>query len=111
MSKMSSLPRNLSKLIEARLQAELSKCIYSLHGLEPLMRPVFEAVCHLLTVVSYCMPGSAHSQAAWEIWRISSRAGMVLTVLPFLTALSAQSVPFSTAFIKSSVTRTELLAF
>ncbi len=41
--------------------------MYSLQGLLPLIRPVLEAVCHLLMVVSNCMPGSAHSQAAWAI--------------------------------------------
>ena len=39
--------------------------MYSEHGLDPLMRPVFDAVCQVLMVVSNCMPGSAHSQAAW----------------------------------------------
>ena len=41
----------------ARLHAELSKCMYSLHGLDALMRPVFDAVCQRLIVVSNCMPG------------------------------------------------------
>ena len=39
-------------------------------------------VCHSLIVVSYCMPGSAHSHAAWAISRISSRARTVSTVSP-----------------------------
>ncbi len=42
------------------------------------MRPVLGAVCHWLIVVSNCMPGSAHSHAACEIWRNRSRAFMVL---------------------------------
>ena len=53
----------------ARLHAELSRCMYSQHGLDPLMRPVFGAVCQRLIVVSNCMPGSAHSHADSEIWR------------------------------------------
>ena len=60
-SKVPSLPRKVSRLIEARLQAELSRCMYSLHGFEPLMRPAFGAVCHLLAVASNCTPGSALS--------------------------------------------------
>ena len=54
--------------------------MYSLHGLLALMRPVFGAVCQWLIVVSNCMPGSAHSHVASEIWRISSRAFIVLPV-------------------------------
>ena len=74
-SKEQSSRRNVIRLRLARLQAELSRCMYSQHGLEPLIRPVLEAVCHLLMVESNCMPGSAHSQAAWANWRNRSRAG------------------------------------
>src|ERR1700722_4579626 len=74
--------RNVSKFMEARLQAELSRCTYSEHGLEPLIRPVLEAVCQRLMVVSYCRPGSAHSQAEWAIWREGSRAGPVWVSVP-----------------------------
>src|SRR6185503_12551586 len=109
MSNVLSSLRYLSRFIEARLQAELSRCIYSLQGLEALMRPAFGAVCHLLIVVSNCRPGSAHSQAASAIWRQIERALTVSTTLPVVTALSSQSSSFSTAFMKSSVTRTELL--
>ena len=42
------------------------------------MRPVFDAVCQRLIVVSNCMPGSAHSHADCEIWRMRSRACIVL---------------------------------
>ncbi len=49
---------------EARLHALLSRCMYSLHGFDALIRPEAGHVCHSLIVVSYCMPGSAHSQAA-----------------------------------------------
>ena len=49
---------------DARLHAELSRCMYSEHGLDALMRPDAGHVCHSLIVVSYCMPGSAHAQAA-----------------------------------------------
>src|SRR5215213_1907873 len=95
----------------ARLQAESSRCMYSLQGLEPLMRPVVAAVCQRLMVVSNCMPGSAHSHAAWAIDCMSSRAGMAWRTSPVVTALSSQSAPSTTACMNSSVTRTELLAF
>ena len=55
------------------------------------MRPVFDAVCQRLIVVSYCMPGSAHSHADCEIWCMRSRAFSVLIGSPVLTALSCQS--------------------
>src|SRR5688500_7365619 len=99
------------RLSEARLHAELSRCMYSLHGLEALMRPVLDAVCHLLIVVSNCMPGSAHSHVAVAIWRNSSRALIVRTVSPEVTARRCQSLSSITACMNSSVTRTELLAF
>ncbi|GIU90992.1 MAG: hypothetical protein KatS3mg010_2091 [Acidimicrobiia bacterium] len=108
---MPSSRRYFNKLMLARLHAELSRCMYSLHGLDALMRPVLEAVCQRLIVVSYWIPGSAHSHAACAIWRMRSRAGSVLIGSPVVTALSSQSRPSTTACMKSSVTRTELLAF
>src|SRR5215472_15635257 len=95
----------------ARLHAELSMCMYSEHGFDALIRPVLGAVCHRLMVVSNCMPGSAHSHAACEIWRNRSRAGMVLMTSPVVTDVRCQSASASTARMNSSVTRTELLAF
>src|SRR5918992_1458862 len=111
MSKLSSSLRNLSRLIDARLHAELSRCMYSLHGFDPLMRPVLAAVCQRLMVVSNCMPGSAHSHAAAAIDSISSRAGTVCSTSPVVTERRCQSAPSTTACMNSSVTRTELLAF
>ena len=99
------------RLSDARLHAELSRCMYSLHGLEPLIRPDAGHVCHSLMVVSYCMPGSAHCHAASAIWRIRSRARTVATVSSLVTAFSFQSWSCSNARMNSSVTRTELLAF
>src|SRR5436305_13330317 len=95
----------------ARLHAELSRCMYSEHGLLALMRPAFFAVCQRLIVVSYCMPGSAHSHADWAIWLMSSRAFSVFTGSPLVTALSCQSRSSRTACMNCSVTRTELFAF
>src|SRR3984957_13671339 len=103
--------RNVSRFMDARLQAESSRWTYSLHGLEPLMRPVTGAVYQRLMVVSYCRPGSAHSQAEWAIWRNRSRAGTVLMTEPSVRAVRFQSRPSITASMNSSVTRTELLAF
>src|SRR5215210_5284150 len=111
MSKVLSSARNLSRLRLARLQALLSRCIYSEHGLEPLMRPVLAAVCQRLMVVSNCMPGSAHSHVASAIWRKSWRALTVRRGSPVFTARRCQSASSTTACMNSSVTRTELLAF
>src|SRR5437016_13842455 len=94
----------------ARLHAELSRCMYSEHGLLALIRPVLGAVCHRLIVVSNCMPGSAHSHVASEIWRMSSRAFTVRATSPVVTDRSCQSRASMTACMASSVTRTELLA-
>ena len=85
--------------------------MYSLHGLDALMRAVFFEVCQRLTVVSYCMPGSPQCQVASEILRSISRALKVWTGRPSLTARVEKSPSRSTAYMKSSVTRTELLAF
>src|SRR6266496_3615086 len=93
------------------LHDALPICMYSEHGLLALIRPVFGAVCHRLIVVSNCMPGSAHSQVASEIWRMSSRAFTVRATSPVVTERSCQSRSSSTACMNSSVTRTELLAF
>ena len=110
-SKLPSASRYLSRLIEARLQAVLSRCMYSEHGLLPLIRPVVWAVCQRLIVVSNCRPGSAHSHAAWAIWRHRSRALTVRSTSPVVTATRPQSASSATACMNSSVTRTELLAF
>src|SRR3954454_1317330 len=56
--------RNFIRLRLAKLHDELSKCRYSLHGLDAVMRPVSGQVCQSLIVSSYCRPGSAHSHAA-----------------------------------------------
>ena len=100
------------RLIEARLHAELSTCMYSLHGLLALMRPELGDVCHWLIVVSYCTPGSAQRHAASEISRMSSRAGIGSPIgSPVVRAIRFQSSSFSTARMNSSLRRTELFAF
>src|SRR3954451_11352907 len=110
-SKLPSSRRNFIRLIEARLQAELSTCMYSLQGLEALIRPDSGQVCQRLIVVSYWTPGSAQRQAASAIWFISLRASTVFTEEPSVRAVRCQPSPASTASMNSSVTRTELLAF
>ena len=79
-------------LIDARLQAESSMCMYSLHGLEPEMRPALGLVCQRWIVSSYWTPGSPHAQAASEISR-SSAAGISATVSPPATVSSATLRP------------------
>src|SRR3954453_18038363 len=110
-SKVSSSLRNFRRFSDARLQDELSSDMYSEHGLDAVIRPVSGLVCQSLIVSSYCSPGSAHSHAAWLIFRNRSRASTVSMTSPVLRALSPNDVPSSTARMNSSVTRTELLAF
>src|SRR6516164_9751643 len=110
-SKVSSARRNLSRLMLARLQEELSRWTYSLHGLLAVIRPDSGQVCQSLIVPSYWMPGSAHSQAAWAMLRSSFLASTRSTTSPVRRARRSNSLPSSTARMNSSETRTELLAF
>src|SRR3954468_24667615 len=110
-SKLSSSLRNFIRLSDARLHDELSRCMYSLHGLDAVMRPVSGQVCQSLIVPSYWMPGSAHSHAACAILRNSSFASTVSIASPVARPRRANSLPSSTARMNSSLTRTELLAF
>jgi hypothetical protein len=98
-------------LSEERLHAESSIDMYSEHGLDALIRPVFGSVCHELIVVSYWTPGSAHCHAASAICRSSSRASVVSTTEPSVRAVRFHSLLSSTASMKASLTRTELFAF
>src|SRR3954453_926856 len=111
---MSKVPlgANFIRLSDARLQAESSRNMYSEQGLLALMCPLRGDVCHLLMVVSNCMPGSPHCHVALEIsrsrswarWCLSGRRGS-------RTVMVQNSRSATTAFMNSSVTRTELLAF
>src|SRR5665647_2181007 len=103
--------RNFIKFSDERLQAESSTCMYSLHGLEALIRPELGQVCQRLMIVSYCTPGSAQRHAASLICCIRSRALYSLTGEPSLRAVVCQLPPLSTASMNSSLTRTELFAF
>ena len=110
-SNVSSSRRNFSRLSDARLQELLSSDMYSEHGLLAVIRPVSGLVCQALIVSSYWMPGSAHSHAALAILSHSSRASTVSMTELSRRERSPNSVPFSTARMNSSLTRTELLAF
>src|SRR3712207_5893662 len=68
-----SVPRNFIRLRLARLHDELSRCMYSLHGFDAVIRPVSGQVCQALIVSSYWMPGSAHSHAAVANFRHRAR--------------------------------------
>ena len=110
-SNVSSSLRNFSRFSEARLQEELSRLMYSEHGLDAVIRPVSGLVCQSLMVSSYWMPGSAQAQAAWAILVNSSAASTVSMTRPSVRAFRPNSPLASTARMNSSLTRTELLAF
>ncbi len=110
-SKVSSSLRNFSRLRLARLQEELSRLMYSEHGLDAVIRPVSGLVCQSLIVSSYWMPGSAHSHAALAIFSNRLPASTVSMTSPVLRARSPNVSPSSTARMNSSLTRTELFAF
>src|SRR5689334_11223921 len=111
MSTLLSARRNFIRFSDARLHEVLSRLMYSEHGLDAVMRPVSGFVCQSLIVSSYWMPGSAHSQAACAILRKSSLASTLSMASPVVRARSPNSRSSSTARMKSSETRTELLAF
>src|SRR6478736_4737646 len=111
-SNVPSAVRNFIRLMLARLQAVLSRNMYSLHGLLALMRPLLGQVCHVLIVVSYCTPGSPHCQAQSAMRLSSSRAGHEgPSLLGSVTQCVVHFWFFSTASMNSSVRRTERLAF
>src|SRR5688500_8090700 len=100
------------KLMLARLQAVLSRNMYSEHGLLALIRPEFGHLCQRLVVVSYRTPGSpqCHAQSAmrsnnpFASYTGPGRVGSVthrVDHLPFRATVS----------MNSSVTRTDRFAF
>src|ERR1700749_1672344 len=99
------------RLSEARLQAESSIDMYSEHGFDALMRPVFGSVCHELIVVSYWRPGPAPSPARGALGCSRSRASTVARTVPSVRAVRLNSSSFVAASMKASLTRTELFAF
>src|SRR6201984_1495896 len=111
MSKVPVGVTNFIRLKLARLQAELSRNMYSEQGLDALMRAVFLEVCQRLMVVSYCMPGSPQCQVESAILNSRSRARSFSLGWPSVMLRVHQSRSCSAALMKSSVTRTEWLAF
>src|SRR5271166_1316568 len=105
------LGANFIRFSDERLQAESSRNMYSEQGLEALMRAVVLQGCQRLMVVSNCMPGSPHWWVASAMARRISRALKRLTGWPVATPLVHQSASRPAASMKSSVARTELLAF
>src|SRR5207302_7099262 len=94
--------------MDARLQAESSRNMYSEHGFEALIRAVFLQGCQRFTVVSNCIPGSPHWCVASAICRIRSAALCRFTGWPVATLRVHQSSSRTTASMKSSVARTLL---
>src|SRR5262249_15277318 len=111
MSKLPLSSRNFVRFKDDRLQAVSSRNMYSEHGLEALMRPVFEQVCQRLMVESYWTPGSAQPQAASATFCQSAPASSVSTTLPVVRAMVSHVPPLSAARMKSSETRIELFEF
>src|SRR3989344_4942790 len=110
-SKLPSGLTNFIRFIEARLQAELSRCMYSEHGFEAFIRPELGQVCHLFMTVSNCIPGSAQFQVASAMRRIKSLALTLSAVSPVLTILRSHQSSASTARMNSSEARTGVVAF
>src|SRR5580704_1230922 len=102
MSKDPSSRRNLVRLTLERLQAVSSRNMYSEHGFDALMRPVFGHVCQRLIVESYCTPGSAQPHAASAISRQRSFAGKVSTISPVVRAMVSHEPPVTAARRKAS---------
>src|SRR5215469_14746243 len=96
------------RLSEARLHAESSIDMYSEHGFEALIRPVFGSVCQELIVVSYWTPGSAHSQAAAAIWRRRSRASTASSTAPSVRAVRLNSSSLDAACTRTRALRSSL---
>src|SRR6266480_3549195 len=102
---------NFIRFSEARLHAVSSRNMYSEHGLLALIRAVFFEVCQRFTVVSYCIPGSPQCQVESAIFIIRSHARSFSAGCPSVTFFVHQFLSSTTARMKSSVTRTEWLAF
>ncbi len=81
------------------------------HGFVALMRPVFGTTFQSWIVESNCNPGSPQIQTASAISRHRVRALYVSMVRPPTMACVSQVLSSATAFMNSSVTRTEWLAF
>src|SRR3954467_9221370 len=85
--------RNFIRLIDARLHAESSMNMYSLHGLLLLIGAVLGQVCQRWMVSSYCMPGSPQTHVPSAILSSNSRAGYDVIGRPVVTARVVHSSP------------------
>ena len=96
---------------DARLHAELSRCMYSEHGLDALMRPVAGTGVPFVDrgVVLHAGVGALPRGLRDLAHQLAGADGV--DRLPVNTALSFQSWSCSKARMNSSVTRTELFAF
>src|SRR5690606_1777745 len=103
--------KNFIKLSEAKLQAVLSKNMYSEHGFEALILPPSGQVCQSLIVSSNCTPGSAQAHAASAMSFHTFSAGILAITLPSVLAISSQSSPFSSLSKNFLGIRTELFEF
>src|SRR5262245_55340900 len=105
----SSVPSELQtfiKLMLARLQAVLSRNMYSEHGLLALIRPEFGHVCQRLIVVSYCTPGSPQCQAHSDIRSNNHFASYTGPACDGSVTQRVAHLPFFSAVsMNSSVTR------
>src|SRR5262245_60369472 len=86
--------------------------MYSEHGFDALIGPVFEHVCQRLIVDSYCTPGSPQYHVPSAICRSRSAAGYSgPATLGLLTQCVFQGRPSTAACMNSSETRTDRFAF
>ena len=97
----------------ARLQAVSSRNMYSEHGFEALIRPEFGQVFQRLIVVSYCTPGSPQLPGAFGHLgqHVAGRPAWARPRSGSVTQCVVQGLSSTTACMKSSVTRTDRLAF
>src|SRR5690242_3968319 len=103
--------RNFVRFTDERLHAVSSRNMYSEHGFDALIAPLFGHVCQRLIVESYCTPGSAQAHAASATVCQSSFASSVSQTSPVVRMIVCHLPPACTAFMKSSVTRIELFEF
>src|SRR5262249_29542591 len=104
-------PTYFIRFSDDRLHAESSRNMYSEQGFDALIRAVFLQGSQLVTVLSHCIRASLHWCVASASCRMISRALYRLAGCPVPTDFVHQSPSRPTASMKSSVARTELLAF
>ena len=101
--------RNVSRFIDARLQAVSSKNMYSEHGFDPRISPSSGHVPCVPSIMELDA-GSAQAHAACPTSCHKSRALMVWH-LPSVRRIKSQSSSSSTAFKNASVTQLSCWSF